>query len=125
MPITLNTKVYAFSGWLQGRIAQYFNRDSGTPNGFLGLTGTVDQPANGSATFKVRWKLKLPTVVDGDSCACPDGSVRENFADIVVTINKHANTAERTDLAQQLDDLTSTPEFRDSVISLVSPHNAA
>lgn len=121
MPITLNTKVYTFAGWLQGRIATFVNRDSGVPAGFLTLTSAVDNPQGAGTSYKVRWKLKLPTLAEDQSCACPDGVVREDFADIVITVSKGSTTAERTAMATAIEDLTASPAFQQSVISLVVP----
>lgn len=120
MAITLNTVVYTFNGFLN-RVVRYFNRGAGVPAGFKQLTASIDDPTANSLSYKVRWKLKLPVVVEGVSCDCPDGVARENFADLVVTVAKSSTTAERTDLALSLKDLTASPEFQASVISLLAP----
>lgn len=120
MSLTLNTKIYSFTGFIQGAIARYLNAGSGTASGFKTVTAKVEDP-NREGMIKVRWKLKLPTVVSEAECACPGGVVRENFADIVVTISSSAPAAERTDLALSLQDLVATPEFQASITSLQTP----
>lgn len=120
MPITLNTKVYTFSGFVQA-IAQYINRDAGAASGFLRLTASVDG-GTGSSPYKVRWKLKLPTVATGsDPCACEGDVVREEFADLVMTIPGKMSQTERTALAVSIKDLTASSEFQASVSSLTTP----
>lgn len=120
MSITLATKVYAFSGFIAGRISQWVNRDSGILSGFLTLTNVIDAGEK-TEQVKVRWKLKQPVVDEGASCACPTGLGHESFVDIVVTVHKGSSVAERTLLADSIEDLTATTEFRNSVISLVQP----
>lgn len=121
MTITLNTKAYTFRGYLNGMIARYLNGTTGTPAGFNVLTAVVNDPQKSSPYYKVRWKLKLPTVVSEADCACPEGVSHESFVDIVVSVSAKSAAAERSDLALQIKDLTASPEFQDSVISLLNP----
>ena len=120
MSLTLNTKIYSFTGFIQGAIAQYLNAGAGSANGFKTATAKVDSP-NKEGAIKVRWKLRLPTVVSDAECACPGGVIRENFADIVVTVSSSALAAERTDLALSLKDLVASPEFQASITNLQTP----
>lgn len=120
MSITLNTVVYTFNGFLN-RISQYFNAATGVPNGFRRLSASVDEPSKEGKSYKVRWKLKLPAVIDGESCACPDGLVQDNFADIVITVSRASTTAQRTDIALQVKDLCASTAFQSSVINLLPP----
>lgn len=120
MALTLNTLVYPFTGFIQGAIARYLNSDAGTANGFRVVTAKVDGPSK-DGDYKVRWKLRLPTVVSEAECACPGGVVRENFADIVVTVSASALAAERTALALSLKDLVARTEFQSSITSLQTP----
>ena len=120
MSLTLNTKVYPFTGWIQGAIARFMNSDAGAANGFRVATGKVDTPTTGT-DYKVRWKLQLPTVVSEADCGCPGGIVRKNFADIVVTVSSSALAAERSDLALSLKDLVASPEFQASITKLQTP----
>lgn len=121
MAITLNTKAYTFRGFNAQAISQYLNTAAGVAKGFLSLTSKVDGgPA--SETMKVRWKLKLPTLAaEASACACPGDAIRENYADIVVSISAKSTAAERDDMAKQLKDLTATPEFQASVKDLLAP----
>lgn len=121
MSLTLNTKVYPFTGFIMGRIAQYLNAGAGSANGFKTATAVVDAVADAKGQIKVRWKLKLPTVVSDAACDCPGGVVRENFADIVVTVNRAALAAERSDLALSLKDLVASAEFQQSITNLQTP----
>lgn len=120
MSITLASKVYTYAGMLVGRISRFTNRESGIPSGFRDLTVVVDDPG-ASDTYKVRWKLKLPSVIDEQDCSCPDGMVRMSFADIVVSIHKGSTAAERTLMAQSLEDLVATPEFSGAITNLEQP----
>lgn len=120
MSLTLNTVVFPFIGFLQGSIATYRNVGSGTANGFKDATAKVE-PKNANGDIKVRWKLKLPTVVSEADCACPGGIVRENFADIVVTVSTSALAAERTNMALSLKDLVASSEFQASITNLQTP----
>ena len=120
MPITLNSKPFSFSGFVQGVIARFLNKDASVPLGFLALTAKVDEPGK-DGNYKVRWKLKLPTVIDSASCACPDGAVSELFADIVVTIPRNSTAPQRDAMSKSLKDLTASAEFTASVNSLVTP----
>ncbi len=120
MSITLNTKVYTFSGFVQG-ISRYLNRDNGSPRGFLQLSAAVEG-GTGENPYKVRWKLKLPvTATSSDACACEGSLVREAFADIVVTLPSNSTAAERTAMAESLADLTANAQFAASVESLTVP----
>lgn len=121
MAITLNTKAYTFRGFLNGMIARYLNGTTGTPAGFNVLTATVNDPQKNSPYYKVRWKLKLPTIVSEADCACPNGVSHESFVDIVVSVSHKSSAAEREDLAKQIKDLAATPEFQASVTSLLTP----
>lgn len=120
MSLTLNTKIYSFSGFIQGAIARYLNAGGGTAGSFKTATAKVDA-VNQEKMIKVRWKLRLPVVADEASCMCPDGVVRECFADIVASVPASALAAERTDLALSLKDLVATPEFQASIINLQTP----
>lgn len=121
MSLTLNSKVFTFSGYIGGRIAQFLNRDSGLAAGFLSATAAVDAPQTKGLPFKVRWKVKLPTIEEASTCACPSGVVNESFVDIVATLPAGASLAERTALAVSIKDLASTPEFQASIVSLITP----
>jgi hypothetical protein len=121
MAITLNTKVYTFRGFLQGLIAKYSDNTAGVPAGFNVLTATVNDPAKNSPYYKVRWKLKLPTIVASPDCACPDGVSHDSFVDIVVSVSSKSTAAERDNLSKQIKDLTASPEFLASVNSLLVP----
>lgn len=120
MSITLNAVVFSFSGFIQGTIARFLNKDAGTPLGFRALTAKVDEPGK-DGNYKVRWKLKLPTVTSEASCACPDGQVSELYSDIVVTVPKNCTAAQRTAMATSLKDLTASTEFSASISSLMAP----
>lgn len=120
MSLTLNTKIFSFTGYIQGAIARYLNAGSGTANGFKTATAKVEEP-NREGLIKVRWKLKLPVVVSEASCECPGGNVRDNFADIVVSISSSALAAERTDIGLSLKDLVASPEFQASITNLQTP----
>lgn len=120
MSITLNTLVFSFAGFVNGGISRYLNKDASVPLGFRTLTAKVDEP-NGDGMYKVRWKLKLPVVVSAEECACPDGLVREEYVDIVVSIPRTSTATERSGMAVSLQDLAASPEFQASISSLTAP----
>lgn len=120
MSILLNGVTFSFSGFIRGTIARFLNKDAGIPLGFRALTAKVDDPEK-DGNFKVRWKLKLPTVTSEASCACPDGQVSELYADIIVTVPKTCTAAQRTAMATSLKDLTASTEFSASITSLTTP----
>ena len=122
MAVTLNTKTYNFSGH-QPPINQsvYMERSAGIPSGFSPLTSKVEEQ-NKAGQTKVRWKLKLPTLVaESSACACEGDVASEDFVDIVYTFGKGSTTARRTDLLTRTQDLMLKPEFTGSVINLLQP----
>lgn len=120
MAITLNAKVYSFSGFLANAISTYFERSAGVPSGFSALTSKVENSSTGNT--KVRWKLKMPVVATVDSeCACVGSLLREYILDIVVSVPAGSLAAERTDLQARIEDLVTSPEFSGSVTNLVQP----
>lgn len=120
MSITLNTVVYTFRGFA-GRIANFMNSSTGVPQSFKRVTCVVDEPTDGK-NWKVRWKLKLPVVVDGTATSPGLSTLAyEDIADIVLTVPTLATTASRTDLALSVKDLCTSPDFQASIISLLTP----
>ena len=121
--IVLNTKTYGFSGYM-GKIAQWLERTVGVPTGFSALTCSIDQPGTSSkdANYRVKWKLKRPTIATDDSaCAC-DGSVKRSaIADLVFTLPASGTMVERQELLDQLDDLVADAQFRASILNLANP----
>lgn len=124
--ITLNSKVYVPSGF-SGSIAGWRYSGTGVPTGFSNLTESIDVPstARGATTtgqYRVKWKLKVPTIATDDSaCACDGSVLRNTIADLVFTLHASGTTAERQDLLDQLDDLIADAQFRASILNLAYP----
>lgn len=122
MAITLNTKTYNFAGH-QPPVNQsvYMERSAGIPQGFSPLSVKVEEP-NAKGQSKVRWKLKLPTLVtETSACACEGDVASEDFLDLVVTFGKGNTSARRADLLARLQDLVTKTEFTASLTSLLQP----
>jgi len=121
MAIVLNSKTYNYRGFNPQSISTYFETSAGVPSGFSPLTSRVEG-TDGSGKVKTRWKLKVPIVAAVDSgCSCTGSVLREAIVDIVVTLERTATAAERTDLQARIVALVQTPEFSGSVINLVQP----
>lgn len=122
--ITLNGKVYGVSGWV-GKIMTWLDRTGGVPTGFSALSMSVDVPAAGPKTdglYRVKWKLKRPTIATDDSvCACDGSVLRTTFLDIVATLPAGGTAAERQEILDELDDLVADAYFRASILNLANP----
>lgn len=119
--ITLNTKLYAWRGYL-GKIAQWVYGSTGVPTAANPLTASVDVPADitdPNASYRVKWKLKMPTTqAEATECACPGTVLRNQILDIVFTASASGTTAERQEMLDQLDDLVADTQFRNSFLNL-------
>lgn len=119
MSIVLNTKTYTFRGFNPQSISSYADTSAGVPNGFSWLTNRVEG-TDGTGKVKSRWKLKVPVVAaDDNDCSCTGDLLREVVVDIVVTSDRGSTVTERTDVADRIEDLVATTEFRESIINLI------
>lgn len=122
--LTLNAKVYASAGWL-GKIFNWQDRSGGVAAGFSTVSVSVDQPANVAlkdSVFRVKWKLKRPTVTTADTVQALAGTIlRNTILDIVFTGPSTGTTTERQEFLDELDDLVASTEFRDSILGLANP----
>lgn len=122
MAITLNTKSYTFRGVVNA-VSVYLN-GTGLASSFSNLTISLRVPFGANAKEKIRgaWKLSVPVIAEeAGTCACPGEVLRVSDADITFRMAANATLAERTDFALRLKDLTASPEFQASVISLSLP----
>ena len=55
------------------------------------------------------------------NCSCAGDLLREIVLDLVVTSDRGSTVAERTDMADRIEDLVASPEFKASIISLIQP----
>lgn len=118
MSLTLNTKVFNFSG-IVNAIATFLNTTAGVVTGFRTVTASVRLTPEKS---RVMWKVGFPVVAaEATACACVGDVVRRLDADINVRMDPSATLAERTDYALSLKDLVASPEFQASIINLQTP----
>ena len=116
--LTLNTKVFDFSG-IVNAITTFSNRAAGVVAGFKTATASIRLTSEKS---RVYWKLGFPVVAEEEtSCVCPGEALRRLDADLNVRMDPGATTAERTDFALSLKDLVASPEFQASIINLQMP----
>lgn len=118
--ITLNSKTYTGNGVSNG-VAWYIERSAGVASGFAPLTGSV-RLAEGKTPSNSKWKLVIPVVAATDSEQAVAGSVlRTAIVDISVRTAANATSAELTDIADQIEDLTANASFKASIASLATP----
>lgn len=122
MAITLNTKVYNFSG-LVNSLARFFNRPAGPASAWSELSATA-APGNlkqGSKS-RARWKLGVPVVASVATATHEEGEIiRVSDVDIVVRSEQNATASELADLYLRIKDLVASPEFKASVETLTTP----
>lgn len=119
MSITLNTKIYSFTGFNQNGQSVYKETSGGIPSSFSYLTDKVNT-GTGKSDSTVKWNLSIPvTVTEDSSCACTGDVLRTNYVKVDVSIGAGSPLSERTDLWTRLRDLIASPEFKASVENLV------
>lgn len=123
MALTLNTKVYSFTG-LANRIATYFNRPAGPASGWSELTATCTRGDTKTLLkSRARWKLSVPVVASETTAAYVVGDVlRVSDVDIIARSEAVATSAELADLYLRIKDLVASPEFKASIESLTTPN---
>lgn len=118
MALTLNTKVFNFSGVVNA-IATFLNTAAGVVGGFKTVSASIRLTPEKS---RVTWKAGFPVVAAEESaCSCPGQVLRRLDADFNIRMDPSATVAERTDFALSLKDLVASPEFQASIISLQTP----
>lgn len=122
MAITLNTKVYNFSGFDQNGVSVFQEVSGGVATAFSYLTCRV-QPGNSGKDSTVRWRLTMPIVAATDSeCGCAGTVVRTfRYEDGRSVIPATATLAERTDFQVRVKDLAACAQFIASYKDLVQP----
>lgn len=136
--ITLNSKLYAFSG-VAGKATRYIYRGLGLTRLFSYLTvaltgvqaqkartskvGTIIAPAVAGHT-KVAWNLRQtsPIVVAEGSC-CGEATEAVNTAFITLNISDDADPTVRADFLAQIQALVLKAEFTASVTDLTQPYS--
>ena len=117
--ITLNTKVYVGQGVVNA-LATWLYSASGVFSGFDWVKARVN--ASDPKFIRVKWTGSKPVVATSDSsCACNGEVLRFSDFDITIRCGRTSTTAERTDLALAIKDLTATTEFQDSIINYKQP----
>lgn len=125
--LTLNTVVYNGLGVVNS-LASWVARGTGIAAGFAWVKARVNLDPdnlgqkNGSKYVRIRWNGNIPILATADSsCACTGEVLRFSDFDITIRAAADSTTAERTDLALRLKDLTASTEFQSSVINLQQP----
>lgn len=112
--ITLNTKLYSSSGFLNG-VAGWTERSAGILAGFSGLRGSL----RSDSKVRVKWDFNVPIIATEDSaCSCAGTVLRKGDVDVSIRMDPSLTLAERTDLADRLVSLVSDVTFRASIINL-------
>lgn len=123
----LDGKTYAFSG-IVGGIVSYVERSLGLSALFSTVTASLRSDASKigqqakNLFNRQTWKLTIHVPADPVEGCCPTDPVL-GLAEctISVRISSTLGTTARTDFADQIKDLTATTEFRNALISLVTP----
>lgn len=122
--VVLNGKTYAFASDQNGVIT-LLDRAGGVPTSFAALTLSQRPPTNNSQSspWKTTIGLKLPVVADAASeCACPGQVQRTSYVTITIEEPVTGTAAERTDLAEQLDDLFQNAQIKAMIATLTRPN---
>lgn len=118
--LTLNSKVYAPSGYLNG-ISTWTERSSEYSNGYSLLTNKVWQAMNNGTmgAYHSQSKITLPVVaVDGDSDNFQVGMLRSNsWVDIHAMVGNLTSAAERLDLYERVKAFVATDAFKNSIVN--------
>lgn len=136
--ITLNSKVYAFSG-VVGQATRYIYRTLGVTRLFSFLTasvrsiagqkartsknGLVQAPAKAGHT-RVEWNLQqVVALTPGEGSCCGDATEAKSTVYITANISDDSLPADRADLLAQIQALVSKTEFTGSITNLVQPYS--
>lgn len=122
MSITLNSKVYNFTGFDKNGVSIYNEVSAGVPTGFSYLTCRVTTP-QGSSDSTVRWRLTMPVIATDDTEGVPIGSLLRTyrFEDGKVGLPSTGTAAEREDFQARVTALTATTQYIASLETLVQP----
>ncbi len=115
--LTLNTKVYNPSGYLNG-ISQWMERSASYPTGYSVLTNKTWQ-AQGGGAYHTQSKLTMPVVAtDADSDNFTVGMLRSNsWCDIHCSLGNVTSSAERLDFYERIVDYVASDAFKLSVVN--------
>lgn len=117
MSLTLNTKVYPFTGIMAG-ITSYVYRGLGLAALFS--DATIQVRLDTMSRIHAKLKVVNPVAVAEGCCATePVAGVMD--VDIKVRLPLNATVAERTDFALRLKDFVGTPEFQAAITNLAQP----
>lgn len=122
MAITLNSKTYNFIGFDRNGVSVYQESSGGFPTSFSYLT-CRELPASGKQPAKVRWRLTMPVVAPADTGFTAAGTILRTYAydEGRVDIPADGTSAERTDFAARIADLTADAKYSASIVSLTQP----
>lgn len=117
--IVLNAKNYVGEG-IQNGLTFFREKSAGLVAGFNTLTGRI---AFNPTKTVVAWKLVKPTLAtESDECACAGTVLREAIIDITVRLDRAATQAERDAIAEDIEDLVATSQFKTSITGFVTPN---
>lgn len=121
MSITLNSKIYTWTGFNQNAQGVYSERSGGYPSAFSYLTTKVNT-GTGKSDSTVKWNLSVPIVATTDSdCSCAGDPLRTSYVRIELQVPAGSSSAERTDLATRVKELVASAEFQASITNLTQP----
>lgn len=117
MSITLNTKVYPYSG-VMGGISSWIYRGLGLAALFS--AATIQVRLDTLSRISAKLKVVNPTPVESGCCTTDPVNGFEE-ADIKIRMSPNATVAERTDFGLRLKDFVSSPEFQAAITNLEQP----
>lgn len=117
MSITLNSKVYNYSGYDPNSVSQYQETSSGIPTAASDLTNRVTRAAK---VVRVKWRLIVPIVATAASeCSCEGDVLRTSHVNIEFTLPATSTLAERQDVRARIASLITNAQYIASVDNLV------
>lgn len=117
--IVLSALNYVGEG-IQNGITFFREKSAGVVAGFRTLTGRVSY---GPTKTVVAWKLVKPTLAtEADEGAVVGSVLREAIIDVTVRLDRAATQAERDVIAEDIEDLVATTQFKSSITGFVTPN---
>lgn len=118
MAITLNSKVYNFTGYDPNAVSDYQETATGVPTAASDLTNRV-QKGNGKVV-RVKWRLIVPIVATTEGeCSCPGDVLRTSHVNIEYTLPTTSTLAERQDVRLRIASLVADTKYISSIDNLV------
>lgn len=116
--LTLNTKTYTGAGLLNGLVS-WIERSLGIASGFSTVRSSLRTDPEKAGKVRIKWDMDMPVIAtESSACSCAGDVLRSGDFAISIRLDKGLTTAERTDLAERLEDLVASAPFKASIINL-------